>query len=149
MSILDETKALAKGAMQAAMAKAIALAPDSWIPGGQPDPLIRSQHGHIGKPVSRLDGPLKVAGAAPFAAEFPMAGMLYAALAYSTIAKGRITSLDTADAELAPGVVLVMTYRNAPRMQPPSPFGSQPKALGADDHPVMQDNRIHWNGQPV
>ena len=83
MSLIESGKALAQGLMQGAMAKAVALAPDSWIPGGEPDPLIRHQHGSIGKPVSRIDGPLKVAGAAPFAAEFPMADMVYAAIAYS------------------------------------------------------------------
>ncbi len=69
--------------------------------------------------MSRLDGPLKVKGAARFAAEFPVEGMAYAALAYCTIAKGRIATLDTTAAEAAPGVVLVMTHRNAPRMKAP------------------------------
>ena len=53
------------------------------------------------------------------AAEFPMEGMAYAALAFSTIPKGRIIALDTAAAEAAPGVVLVMTYRNAQRLKAP------------------------------
>ena len=39
--------------LQTVMKKAIALAPDSWIPGGNPDPLIRHQHGLIGAPISR------------------------------------------------------------------------------------------------
>ena len=34
------------------MKKAIALAPDRLIPGGEPDPLIRRKHGLIGAPVS-------------------------------------------------------------------------------------------------
>ena len=95
MSLIDDAKQLAQGVLQAAMAKVVALAPDSWVPGGTPDPLIRHQHGHIGKPVSRIDGPVKVSGAAPFAAEFPIESMVYAALAYSTIAKGRIVEIDT------------------------------------------------------
>ena len=66
--------------------------------------------------MSRIDGPLKVAGKAAFAAEFPMEGLTYAALRYSTIARGRITEIDTSAAEAAPGVVLVMTYRNAPTL---------------------------------
>ncbi|WP_246704041.1 xanthine dehydrogenase family protein molybdopterin-binding subunit [Rhizobium sp. P38BS-XIX] len=131
------------------MAKAIAMAPDSWIPGGEPDPLIRERHGHVGQPVSRIDGPLKVTGRAPFAAEFPIEGMVYAALAYGTIAKGRISTLDTTDAEQAPGVVLVMTYRNAPKLQPPPLFLTAEKAAGGDGLPVMQDDRIYWNGQPI
>jgi xanthine dehydrogenase YagR molybdenum-binding subunit len=111
----DATEAV-KGAAQAAMQKAIQLAPDSFIPGGRPDPLIREQHGQIGRPLSRLDGPLKVRGAAPFAAEFPLNDMLYAALVFSTIAKGRIVGTDISAAEAAPGVALVMTHLNAPLM---------------------------------
>jgi xanthine dehydrogenase YagR molybdenum-binding subunit len=138
-----------KDAMQAVMKKAIALAPDSFIPGGKPDPLIRHTHGLIGAPVSRIDGPLKVCGRATFAAEFPLEGMTYAALKYSSISLGRIVEIDTAAAEAAPGVALVMTYKNAPRLKPMPAFMSQPKAAGGDDVPIMQDDQVHWNGQPV
>lgn len=138
-----------KDAMQAVMKKAVALAPDSFIPGGEPDPLIQHKHGLIGASVSRIDGPLKVSGLATFAAEFPMEGMTYAALKYSTVARGRIVDIDTTAAETASGVVLVMTYRNAPRLKPMPAFMTQPKAAGGDDLPVMQDEQIHWNGQPV
>ncbi|MGF6722256.1 xanthine dehydrogenase YagR molybdenum-binding subunit [Paraburkholderia sp. GAS41] len=138
-----------KEAMQAVMKKAISLAPDSVIPGGKPDPLIRRRGGLIGAPVSRIDGPLKVSGMANFAAEFPMEGMTYAALKYSTVARGRIVATNVAAAEAAPGVVLVMTYKNAPRLRPIPAFMTQPKAAGGDNLPVMQDDQIHWNGQPV
>jgi xanthine dehydrogenase YagR molybdenum-binding subunit len=67
--------------------------------------------------VSRIDGPLKVQGRATFAAELVLDNMVYAALAFSTLTKGRIAALDTSAAQAAPGVVLVMTHRNAPRMQ--------------------------------
>ena len=140
---------VSKQALQTVMKKAVALAPDSWIPGGHPDPLIRHKHGLVGAPVSRVDGPLKVAGQARFAAEFAPEGLAYAALKYSTIAKGRIVDIDTAGAEQAPGVLLVMTHRNAPRLKPTPAFGSNAKALGGDDVPVMQDDKIHWNGQPI
>ncbi len=136
-------------AVQAVMKKAVALAPDGWIPGGHPDPLMHHKHGLIGAPVSRLDGPLKVSGKAQFCAEFPFAGLTYAALKYSTIARGRIVEIDTAAAEAAPGVVLVMTHRNAPKLNKAPPFMSKPKAAGPDDLPIMQDDRVHWNGQPV
>ena len=149
MSILDEAKQAVQGVVNAAMAKAVQLAPDSFIPGGRPDPLMREQHGHMGKPLSRLDGPLKVRGAAPFAAEFVMDGMLYAAVVFSTIAKGRITAIDTGAAEAAPGVTLVMTHLNAPRMAKVPLFMTGPKAAGGIDLPVMQDDCISWNGEPV
>ncbi|WP_374942065.1 xanthine dehydrogenase family protein molybdopterin-binding subunit [Sphingomonas sp.] len=149
MNIVEEAKVAAQTAIQTIMVKAVPLAPDSWIPGGTPDPLIRHQHGLIGTPVSRRDGPLKVQGAARFAAEVPMAGLVYAALAYSTIPKGNIATLDTAAAEAAPGVVLVMTHLNAPRMNRPAVFGSSPTAAGPSDLAIMQDPSIHWNGQPI
>ncbi|MGA7782026.1 MAG: xanthine dehydrogenase family protein molybdopterin-binding subunit [Paraburkholderia sp.] len=141
--------AILKDAVQAVMKKAIALAPDSFIPGGEPDPLIRQRHGLIGASISRIDGPLKVSGRAAFAAEFPKEGMTYAALKYSSISRGRIVDMDTTSAEAAPGVVLVMTYRNAPRLKPMPAFMTQPKAAGGDDLPIMQDDQVHWNGQPV
>ncbi len=149
MSILKEARQAAEGVAQTALRKAVELAPDTWIPGGRPDPLAGRKHGLIGAPVSRLDGPLKVTGAARFAAEFPLDGMVYAAVAHSTIPRGRIASLETAEAEAAPGVVLVMTYRNAPRMKPMPLFFTAGKAVGPDNLPIMQDDRIHWNGQPI
>ena len=136
-------------AVKTVMKKAVEAAPDAWMPGGKPDPMIDRKHGLIGQPISRLDGPLKVQGEARFAAEFPMDGMVYAALAYSTIAKGGILTIETAAAEAAPGVVLVMTYRNAPKMQKMPLFMTADKAGGGMDLPIMQDRRIHWNGQPV
>ena len=138
-----------KNAVEALAKKAIEFAPDTWLPGGKPDPLIDHDHGLIGAPVSRLDGVLKVTGRAPFAAEFPVRGMVYAALAFSTIPKGRLRMLDTSAAEAAPGVVLVMTHNNAPRLKPTPLFNSSPKAAGPSDLPILQDDRIHWNGETI
>jgi xanthine dehydrogenase YagR molybdenum-binding subunit len=137
-------------AAQGAAKGAVAPGPDSWAPGGRPDPLISRGNGLVGAPVSRVDGAFKVRGAAAFAAEVAMPGMVYAALAFATVARGRIVRLDTSAAEGAPGVILVMTYRNAPRMQTIPAFlsGEGKGAMGAE-LPVMQDDRIRWNGQPI
>ena len=149
MNIVDDAKLLAQTAVNSVMGKLVPLAPDNWMPGGVPDPLIAHKHGLIGSPVSRLDGPLKVRGEARFATEFALDDMVYAALAFSTIPRGRISRIDTAAAEAAPGVVAVMTHLNAPRMNKPAVFGSSPTAAGPSDLPIMQDDRIHWNGQPI
>ena len=135
-------------AVQTVMKKAVEIAPEAWLPGGKPDPLI-GREGLIGTSISRLDGPLKVTGTAPFAAEFAMEGMLYAAIAYSTVARGRIVSIDTAAAQACAGVKLVMTHQNAPRLKPPPAFMTAQKAASGDSLPVMQDEQVHWNGQPV
>jgi xanthine dehydrogenase YagR molybdenum-binding subunit len=118
------------------------------MPGAAPDPLIDADR-VIGKPISRIDGKLKVMGRARFAAEIPFANLAYGALVTSTIARGRILSIDTAAAEAAPGVALVMTYRNAPRLKPPPMMMNDPNGAAASDLPIMQDAHIHWNGEPV
>ena len=70
----------------------------------------------IGQPVSRVDGGQKVTGGATYAAEFDVPGQAYGAIVRSTIANGRIASIDSAAAERAPGVIAVLTHRNAPRL---------------------------------
>ena len=117
-------------------------------PEAPPDRLI-TKHGAIGSSLPRVDGKHKVRGEARFAAEVPAQSMTYAALVYSSIARGRIASLDTSAAEAAPGVVFVLTHRNAPRLAPPAVFLTDPRAAGASSLPVMQDASIHWNGEPV
>ena len=127
---------------------AVPVVPDDWPSSGQ-DPIGWGKHGLIGAQVSRLDGPLKVQGQATFSAEYVLEDMVYAALRYSTVARGRITTLDTSVAEAAAGVVLVMTYRNAPEMAPPPVFLTAPQAAAGSSLSVMQDDSIHWNGEPV
>jgi len=128
---------------------AMGYVPTSWLPGGTPDPLIEKRV-NLGTQQSRVDGPDKVRGAARFAAEVPMQGLLYASFVHSTIARGRIVQLEVSLAEAAPGVVLVMTHRNAPKMALPPPIGlTNLKAAGNNILPVMQDAEVRWNGQVV
>jgi xanthine dehydrogenase YagR molybdenum-binding subunit len=140
---------IVKDAAQHLMKKAVEIAPDAWMPNSKPDPLSASHGGLIGAPLARVDGPLKVQGQAPYAAEYPYEGLAYAALVYSTVPKGRIASLATAAAEAAPGVVLVLTHKNAPKLQPMPLFLTKDKAMGGESLAVMQDDKIYWNGQPV
>ncbi|MFC6487026.1 xanthine dehydrogenase family protein molybdopterin-binding subunit, partial [Nitratireductor sp. GCM10026969] len=99
---------------------------------------------------SRLDGPVKVRGQARFAAEVAMEGVCYAALVHSPITRGRIARLDTSAAEAAPGVVLVVTHRNMPRLGTvPLISVSDLSAIGSSALPIMQDPEIRYNGQVV
>ncbi|WP_426443425.1 xanthine dehydrogenase family protein molybdopterin-binding subunit [Bradyrhizobium genosp. P] len=123
--------------------------PASWLPGGTPDPLIEKRV-NLGTQQPRVDGPDKVRGIARFAAEVRMDRLLYAACVHSTVARGRIVALEVSTAEAAPGVALVMTHRNAPKMAMPPPIGlTNLKAAGNNILPVMQDPEIRWNGQAV
>jgi xanthine dehydrogenase YagR molybdenum-binding subunit len=112
------------------------------------DALINSKQA-IGQSLSRVDGPLKATGKARFAAEVPFETLSYAALVFSSIARGTIASIDTAEAEAAPGVLLVMTYKNAPRLKPPPIMVADANGAAASRLPVMQDAAVRWNGEPV
>jgi xanthine dehydrogenase YagR molybdenum-binding subunit len=98
----------------------------------------------VGAGIDRVDGPLKVAGAAPYPSDFSYPGMVHAALVRSTIAAGRITRIDTSAAEAMPGVLSVITHRNAPRL------GIGPVTeLGKATPAPLQDDRILHYGQYV
>ncbi|MCE4226642.1 xanthine dehydrogenase family protein molybdopterin-binding subunit [Methylobacterium sp. C25] len=123
--------------------------PSQWLPGGTPDPLIE-RRAAIGRQASRLDGPLKVAGRARFAAEVAAERLSYATLVHSPIARGRITQLDASAAEGAPGVILVLTHRTMPRIESPALISmSDFSAVGNSDLPILQDAEIRYNGQVV
>ena len=72
----------------------------------------------VGQPISRIDGRLKVTGGARYTADIALGGVAHAAIVYSAIANGRTVSIDTAAAERAPGVLVVLTHKNMPRMNP-------------------------------
>jgi xanthine dehydrogenase YagR molybdenum-binding subunit len=100
----------------------------------------------VGQPISRVDGRLKVAGAARYTADIPLGGIAHAAIVYSTIANGRTASIDTAAAERAPGVLVVLTHKNMPRMNPLPWSHLRPQG---QTYLPLQDDRIHYAGQPI
>ncbi len=84
----------------------------------------------IGAGINRVDGPLKVAGRAPFVNDFAPDNLCHGALVQSTIAAGRIARIDTAAASAAPGVIEIISHLNAPALAdptitPPPPFQNQ------------------------
>jgi xanthine dehydrogenase YagR molybdenum-binding subunit len=102
----------------------------------------------IGQPVSRVDGRLKVTGRATYAAEFQMANMAHAAVVRSTIARGRVASIDTGAAQRSPGVLGVVTHRNAPRLAYRQHKGAVDPTVGERLH-LLQDDRVRHQGQPI
>jgi len=72
----------------------------------------------LGKPLDRVDGKLKTTGTAHYAYERNDAApnAAYGYIVGSAIAKGRIESIDDADAKAAPGVLAVVTYQNAGKL---------------------------------
>ncbi|WP_207515152.1 xanthine dehydrogenase family protein molybdopterin-binding subunit [Longitalea luteola] len=101
-------------------------------------------------PIDRVDGRAKVTGTATYAAEYKTQQIAYGFLVGSTIAKGRIKSLDTKMAERAPGVLSVITYLNAPKL-PGYQTGKDPSKPPTAGQPlrIFYDNEIFYYDQPV
>jgi xanthine dehydrogenase YagR molybdenum-binding subunit len=102
----------------------------------------------IGGSLPRIDGPLKVSGAAMYASDHNFPGMLYAVPVCSTIAKGRIASLDSIVAERMPGVRAVYHRGSIGPL-----FRSVPaEGLSAyldERRPPFEDDVIRYYGQYV
>ena len=102
----------------------------------------------IGQSLTRVEGPAKVKGQALFAAEFRPNRMAYGALIQSPIAHGRLTSLNLAAAQAAPGVIDILTRENAPRF-PPYPSDVTKPGSPAENRVPLQDDDLFWVGQHV
>ena len=101
----------------------------------------------VGQPLDRTDGVLKVTGGARYAAEFSAAQLAHAVLVTSTIACGRVASIDTTRADAMPGVLLVMTSRNAPRL----PNGGRPEVAPPAQRrlTLLQDDEVRYDNEPI
>jgi CO/xanthine dehydrogenase Mo-binding subunit len=82
----------------------------------------------VGTMRDRVDGRLKVMGAATYPIDVNLPGLAHAALVQSTISSGRIRDLAVDAAERAPGVLAVITHLNTPplALAPVTEIGPQP-----------------------
>ena len=113
-------------------------------------PIDDRDDGVVGKPLDRVEGPLKVTGTAPYAAEY--AGFGEAAYGYpvpATIAKGRIADIDTGEAERQPGVLVVLTWRNVDPPNGQAPRTPDGPTSGKKAVPELNDSRVDHYGQAV
>ncbi|MBW4571733.1 MAG: xanthine dehydrogenase family protein molybdopterin-binding subunit [Tolypothrix carrinoi HA7290-LM1] len=101
----------------------------------------------VGKPMNRVDGRLKVTGAAHYAAEFPLENLVHAVLIGSTIASGTIKNIDTSAAEKSPGVIAIITHLNAPKLKE-MPDMNKGGAAGEARVP-LGDGNIYHHGQYI
>src|SRR5215831_5479648 len=92
-----------------------------------------------GAPLNRIDGVQKVTGAATYAYEYPVEGVTYVFPVQSTIARGRVVSIDASAARALPGVLAVIWHENAPRIAP----------LDDQDLAVFQSDAVAYRGQFV
>jgi xanthine dehydrogenase YagR molybdenum-binding subunit len=101
----------------------------------------------IGAAVPRIDGPLKTTGVAQYAVDHNFPGLVHAVAVQSTIASGRIRTLDASPAEKMPGVLLVLHHGNIGPLYRTVP-GDQ-NATNSEVRSAFEDEIIrHW-GQHI
>ncbi len=114
--------------------------------------IIPTPTGHVrlgsnaGQPLTRRDGVLKVTGAATYAADNRPDGLAYAVFAHSSVARGRVTSLDVDAAKVHPGVIEVITPANRP------PLGRDPDGkahMFSWRTEALQNDTVRYAGQPI
>ena len=102
----------------------------------------------IGQPIPRVDGRAKVTGAAQYAAEFNQPNQAHAVIVNSTVGLGRIVAIDTEPVLPLPGVLAIITHLNTLRLPYREHRSFVDPAFGERLH-VLQDDRVHFFGQPV
>jgi xanthine dehydrogenase YagR molybdenum-binding subunit len=98
----------------------------------------------IGASLPRIDGPLKTTGTASYASDYHFPRMVYAVPVCSTIASGKIRSLDSTAAEKLPGVLLVLHHGNIGPL-----FRIAGHGRNSEDRPPFEDEVISYWGQYV
>ncbi|QHS62937.1 xanthine dehydrogenase family protein molybdopterin-binding subunit [Chitinophaga agri] len=103
------------------------------------------------EPLNRVDGRAKVTGKAKYFAEFDIPGVTYCVMVTSTITRGTINTINTKNAERAPGVLGIFTHLNMPVIpgwaEPGNPNAKQP--AGGEKYRMLGSNKILFNGQPI
>src|SRR6266404_4754234 len=104
----------------------------------------------MGPARSRVDGRLKVTGAAKYAVEFEVPKCAYGWTVESNIAKGKITAIDTKAAEAVPGVLALLTHLNMPKFQPaPKKEERGGGGIRNEERFPLSDDGVHYAGQYV
>lgn len=107
----------------------------------QPTPII-------GTDVTRIDGHLKVTGAAKYGVEFDLPNLVWAVGVPSTIGKGTILSIASDEAEKMPGVLAVLHHGNIPKLFH-SAYGIEDNSRPGETRPPFADDQVYYYGQFV
>lgn len=116
----------------------------------------------IGKPISRVEGRLKVTGAATYTADVPVPNLKHGVFVLSRIANGRIRNIDTTEAERVPGVIGILTHKNALDLNPPpnpqetteaasveTAINIFPRGPAGETVRPLEEDRVYYWGQHI
>ncbi len=101
----------------------------------------------VGTSPWRVDGIGLVTGSAKFTDDIFLKGMLHAKILGSPHAHARILDIDTTEAEKLPGVVLVLTHKNTPRVAHTTAGQGYPEPSPYDA--FMFDTKVRFVGDRV
>jgi xanthine dehydrogenase YagR molybdenum-binding subunit len=102
----------------------------------------------IGKDITRVDGRLKVTGAAKYGVEYALDDMTWGVGVGSIIGSGRIVRIDSAEAEKMPGVLAVLHHGNTGKLfRPAGSFEEQSRP--GESRPPFEDDQVYYYGQFV
>ena len=111
--------------------------------GGQAAPGAKVG-GQVGRSLPRLEARAKVTGRAEYTHTMRLAGMLHAKIFRSTVAHGRIKSIDVSAAAKVPGVYRVVTADDVRKVIPSPYYGP-----AFHDQPILAIDKVHYVGEPV
>jgi len=96
----------------------------------------------VGQSLPRIDAWDKVTGQARYPGDFTMPGMLHGKVVWSEYPHARVQRIDTSKAEVYPGVVKVITYRDVPVNE----YG-----IHIMDQPVLvaEGDKVRWVGDRI
>ncbi|MET0923629.1 MAG: molybdopterin cofactor-binding domain-containing protein, partial [Xanthobacteraceae bacterium] len=100
--------------------------------------------GQVGRSLPRLEAREKVTGRAEYTHTMRLPGMLHAKIFRSTVAHGRIKSIDVSAAKKVPGVYRVVTSDDV-RKVIPDPYSGP----AFHDQPILAIGKVHYVGEPV
>jgi xanthine dehydrogenase YagR molybdenum-binding subunit len=101
----------------------------------------------VGAPVDRVDGSLKVTGQAQFTADTPVEHVAYAVIVTSTIARGKIVSIDMSAAGKIQGVLKIFTHENSPRFTQPEADFMKALVPAQTFMPLQGPDVVHYGQQ--
>jgi len=98
----------------------------------------------IGRSLPRIEGRDKVTGRAEYTHTMRLPGMLHAKIFRSTVAHGKVKSVDTSAARAIPGVLHVVTIEDVKKVIPNPYYGP-----AFHDQPILADGKVRFVGEPI
>jgi CO/xanthine dehydrogenase Mo-binding subunit len=107
--------------------------------------MTTTSAGHqVGRSLPRLEAREKVTGRAEYTHTMRLPGMLHGKIFRSTVAHGRIKSIDTSAAKKIPGVYRVVTADDIGKVIPDPYYGP-----AFHDQPILALDKVRFVGEPV